>query len=527
MQEKTKTVIIGLDGATWDTLKYWIDQGDLPNIEKLVENGTHGILKSVIPPVTSPAWKCYSTGKNPGKLGVYWWSNFDRDRGRLVPPNSYSFKSKDLWDYLGEEDMKSAVINMPTTYPPKPLNGIMVSGFGAPIQNLDEEFSYTYPEEFQKEIEEEYGYETVIPNPRSYGKERLGRKVKELIEQRFDLARDMIISGEFDFINVTIFYINSLQHFFGKDEVVRKAWKFIDEKIGELQEENIRTVIVSDHGTAQIKRSVAINNWLIEKGYLQLEKDFGDHIKKIEDKIGSLFGIDESEIPGKSAKIKYAPGILLNYLLPGRLSKKWIGLMGDIPTGMIGLKIDWENSLALGLGQGPIYLNIDKLGDDYEEFKEKMISELKSIRDPRTNEKIFDEVFEKKDLYKGEYAEDAPDIALLPKKGYEIHGGITDRIFHKKRVGWTTGNHPDGIFLAHGPNIRKGTKIEGAKILDIAPTILHMMDVKIPKDMDGKVLKGIFKAESGIAQREIEYRDQEEKVRIKNKIRELKDKEEF
>ncbi|KXB02075.1 hypothetical protein AKJ44_01470 [candidate division MSBL1 archaeon SCGC-AAA261F17] len=523
MEKKNKTIVIGLDGATWDILQYWIDRETLPNLKKIMKGGVHGTLKSVIPPVTSPAWKCYSTSKNPGKLGVYWWANFDRKKSRLILPSSHSFKSKDLWDYLGEEGKKSAVINMPTTYPPKPIDGVMVSGFGAPIQEKNEEASFTYPRGLKKEIEEKYGYQTTISNPRGYEKDKLGARVRNLIEQRFHLAKELLESGEYDFINVTIFYINSLQHFFGTDEVVKKAWSKIDEHIGEFLEKDVRIVIISDHGTASIKRSIAINNWLLEQGYLSLKRDFGDCIKKIEDEIGNLLGIGEKQIPGKSTKIKYAPGILLSYLIPNTLSDNWIGLMGDIPTSMIDLKINWQKSLAVGLGQGPIYLNTDKLGDDYKAFREKMIKDLKNLRDPKTKDLIFDEVFRKKELYKGDYIEDAPDIILLPKKGYEIHGGITDRIFHKKRIGWTTGNHPDGILLVYGPGIRRGVKINGADILDIAPTILHMMDVPIPKDMDGRVLTEIFEGKSELAEKKVQYRVSDEKGRIKNRIHRLKE----
>ena len=67
---KRKVFVLGLDGATFDVIKPLIEKGLLPTLKKLLEEGTHIPLTSSIPPVTVPAWKCYSTGKTPGKLGV-------------------------------------------------------------------------------------------------------------------------------------------------------------------------------------------------------------------------------------------------------------------------------------------------------------------------------------------------------------------------------------------------------------------------------------------------------------------------
>lgn len=516
-------MVVGLDGATWDVLQYWMDRGDLPNIQELVKNGTRGILESVVPPVTAPAWKCYSTGKNPGKLGVYWWVNFDGEEGRLIPPSAYSFKSKDVWDYIGEEGIRTAIINMPTTYPPKPVNGVMVSGFGTPLEkDFDYDQPYTYPREKQHELEDKYGYEVGIPNPRGFQKKKLGRKVIELIHQRFNLAEDLVNSEDYGFINVTIFYINVLQHYFGKDEVVKKAWKTIDSRIGDLLREDMNFIIISDHGTTSIKKSIAINNWLIEKGYLKLKKDFGDNIKKMEDAAGRLFGLQGKCLFGTTLEVQYLLGRALGMILPDSLTRRWVGMMGNVPTQMLDLKIDWVNSLAVGLGQGPIYLNPEKVGD-YEGFRKKIIEELKKIRDPETGEEIFEEVFEKETLYSGGHLNSAPDIVLLPKKGYEIYGGITRDVFHDKRIGWTTGNHPNGIFLAHGPDVRKGTEIEDARIIDVAPTILHMMGIRVPEDMDGKVLTEIFGEDSPPAKREVKYQKAEgERKRVEERIKKLK-----
>ena len=117
-----KTIVIGLDGATWNLIKPLVDKGKRPTIKKLMEGGCHGKLESSIPHVTFPAWKCYSTGKNPGKLDVYWWMNVDLSNRRFRVNMSSSFKSNEIWDILARHRYKSGVIGMPTTYPTKTIN---------------------------------------------------------------------------------------------------------------------------------------------------------------------------------------------------------------------------------------------------------------------------------------------------------------------------------------------------------------------------------------------------------------------
>lgn len=117
MNNKTKVLVIGLDGATWNLLKPWSREGVLPTFKRLMEKGVYGNLRSSIPPVTFPAWKCYSTGKNPGKLGVYLFLKLDMENKKFYFYSSRDFKSKEVWDYLGGKGYKCGVINMPGTYP--------------------------------------------------------------------------------------------------------------------------------------------------------------------------------------------------------------------------------------------------------------------------------------------------------------------------------------------------------------------------------------------------------------------------
>ena len=145
---KINMLVIGIDGACWPLINKLIKSEELPNIKNLRENGVWGDMKSCIPPITCPAWKCYSTGKNPGKLGVFWWEYLDLENKKSIIPDSRSFDSKEIWDYLNENEIKTGIIGMPTTYPPKKVNGFMISG--SPEAG---DTDYTYPKSIEKDVE--------------------------------------------------------------------------------------------------------------------------------------------------------------------------------------------------------------------------------------------------------------------------------------------------------------------------------------------------------------------------------------
>ena len=95
-----RTLIIGLDGATWDVIKPLAEEGKLSTFKKLMEEGVWGDLESTIPPITSPAWFSLATGMNPGKLGVFDFLSRKDNTYKLHPATSSDFRKKAIWDYV-------------------------------------------------------------------------------------------------------------------------------------------------------------------------------------------------------------------------------------------------------------------------------------------------------------------------------------------------------------------------------------------------------------------------------------------
>ena len=150
--EDRRVVIIGFDGATWSLIKPWAERGVLPTFAKLMKKGSWGYLQSTMPPVTFPAWKSFSTGKNPGKFGLF--AHIKLEKGKLKVCNAETVKdNREMWDELSDHDKKVAVIGVPITYPPKKVNGIMVSGPFSVGHN------YTYPKDLENKLRKKYNYD--------------------------------------------------------------------------------------------------------------------------------------------------------------------------------------------------------------------------------------------------------------------------------------------------------------------------------------------------------------------------------
>ena len=513
--------MVGLDGACWGLIDEWIEKGELPNIKKLRENGVWGDLKSSIPPITCPAWKCYSTGKNPGKLGVYWWNDIDIDKKEVRQASAKKFKSKEIWDYLNEQGMKTGIIGMPLTYPPKKVKGFMISG--GPDAGTK---NYFYPLKIKKHLKDiQYRLHPEAVFAGEVKKE--GKEVEDilkLIELRFRAARILMDEFSVRFLQVTTFYLNSpLQHFFYKDEPVKRAWKLIDEEIGKIKDDFEYIILMSDHGTSYVEKNFFLNAWLKKEGYLFRKKSIVDYLNYFGINIQNLATILDKlhikNILGKSEMLRK-----IGEKLPEKSGVRR-GLGGEAT-----LKgVNWNKTKVIALPQGPIYINRKALAknEEYEELRDELISKLKELQDPENGKSIFADVYKSEEVYKGPYLSQAPDLVALDSDEYHNRGGLLKQAVLESSE-WKGNNARYGLFTINGPGIKKGKFIKGVRIFDLAPTILHLMGCPIPKDMDGKVLETIFETNSRLfdeATKGFEIDKTTEKRKIAKKLDKLKNME--
>ncbi|MHA1834575.1 MAG: alkaline phosphatase family protein, partial [Candidatus Baldrarchaeia archaeon] len=410
-----KVLVIGLDGGTWNIIKPLVEAGKLPTIAKLMREGCYGDLESSLPSVTYPAWKCYSTGKNPGKLGVYHFMGIDVRKRKSFFNSSNHFKSKELWDYLSQDNITCGVIGMPTTYPPKKINGFMVSEF------VPKEVGFTYPKELETELKNELDYSFEKNSYHNISKDIYLNECIKLIKQRFSAAHYLIDKYNPSFLHLTILFTDHIQHFFWrymdkKDEkygkVIESVWTLIDGEISKLlehfKEGNLYTFIMSDHGFTELKAIFNITQWLVDYKYLYKTYRY-TLLKSILNLIDLLH---------------FRP-ILLSMIKKARNLPFFKNIFPNIQAvhaSMLEMPVDWNRNIAIPLCSGLIYLNLNIIDSNevYNKIREELITKIKEIKNPKTGEELAKEVFRKEEIYSGKYLDKAPDIIILPNEGYDI-----------------------------------------------------------------------------------------------------------
>jgi len=486
-----KTIVLGLDGAHFELIKPWIEAGHLPNIERAIDGGVTADLHSVHPPVTSPNWKAYATGKNPGKLGIFWWENVDMSDERVYYPKQRKSQHPEFWEIIGNHS-SAGVVNVPTTYPPRNVEPFIVAG--APDAD---DSGYTYPEELEKEVEERLDYRVTKSTPIKNQPEKAADEIADLIDLRFRTAKYLLQEYDPEFLQVTTFYLNSLHHYFWDGKKTLEGWKVVDEHFGDFLDQKYNVVLMSDHGSTEIDTVFHVNTWLEQQGYLT--PDLG-----VSEAMGRL-GITTERLVGLSTKLGIRE-------LAKRTAPKWLldripSSEGEVQRESKTSNLDWGETTALASGQGPVY--IDKQVPDYRQVRNELEKKLTNLTGPNGT-RIAADVHRGEEVYNGPYVEEAPDLVIEQTDGVHIQGGLgRDEVFsHPENDGWRGENKGIGLFVASGPDFNS-ERIEKLSILDLAPTMLHLHDCEIPHSLDGEVRSEVYRESSDAFHREVAFDEQE------------------
>src|SRR5256712_12184914 len=128
MKKDPKVVIIGLDAATWTLIRPWMAEGGMPNLAKLMKEGVSGTLRSILPPITPPAWTSFLTGKNPGNHRLFHFLEAQPGGYSLRYLNATSPRAKTIWKMLSDSGFTVGPMNIPFPYPPEHLPAFQISG---------------------------------------------------------------------------------------------------------------------------------------------------------------------------------------------------------------------------------------------------------------------------------------------------------------------------------------------------------------------------------------------------------------
>jgi predicted AlkP superfamily phosphohydrolase/phosphomutase len=502
-----KLLVIGLDGASFNVLDPLIEKGYLPNIATLIAGGARADLETTFPPITAVAWSSFMTGKNPGKHGIFEFVRRDRHSKRELAVNASFRQGRAIWDLLGDAGKRVIVHNFPCTYPPHEINGLMIADFMTPRGRRD----FTYPASLLEEIEQKFGrYRLHLSRTYAEG------NVDAVLDELFD---------ELDYKATVTEYLMTrydwdafFQYFWGTDRIQHELWHIIDEdhprhkkeeaetyrdrvyqyfrrvdeivgRLIELAGEDPLVLIASDHGFGPVHKYCSLNLWMLQQGFLKLKSDAVTRTKRLMFKLGLTpewaFTLTR-KIP---IALRPARGVSSQ---PGasKLLGKFFLSFNDV---------DWSRSVAFSKGNyGQIFVNLKGrepngavTEEDYESVRDSIIGRLESLRDPLTGERWVGQVFRREDIYSGPLVDDAPDIAFLPADMRHLPLGNADFTSNKFMVdafGISGCHRMNGVMIARGHAIKPGANLEGARIYDMAPTLLYLMDQGVPDDMDGRVL---------------------------------------
>jgi len=492
------TIVIGLDGANWALLREWLDRGDLPNLQRLIDDGVGGVSESCLPPLTVPNWKCYATGKNPGKLDVFRFDRIDTDERELEFHDATDFRSAELWDYVDDAGMSAGVVNVPSTYPPKDLDGFVVAG-GPDVTDTEYrsmDSGYATPDDVEQYLDEKLEYR-IHPSPMISGSDSGDEEIDailELIDMRFEAAERLLDRRDPEFLHLTVFYSMALQHYFWRDEPVERAWKRIDENLARFTEQHHDILIMSDHGTQRVDSVFYVNRWLAEEGYLSLGTTV-DHVLRrlgvtreralaVAKTLGMVDTIARVVPEGFQEVVPWEEGIKRDRVLSA---------------------VNWRDTTAIASTQGPIYLTLDPDDPDYEATRQELVERLTGLEHPDTGRTLVRAVHRGEQYYDGPYAENSPDLVVEQADNVHTSDAIGAGPWYADEGVWRGGNDQEGLFLFSGPSYREGGLDHDARIVDLAPTLLHSMGVTVPRDVDGRVLD-VFDPESVPANRPVRTR---------------------
>ena len=451
-----RVLVIGLDGATFNLIDPWVADGDLPELARLMNAGSHGELRSTFPPLTPPAWSSFMTGKNPGKHGIFAFRHpaaAGYASGKLITANS--LQARTLWQIVGDGGLQVGAINVPPSYPVRPVNGFMVACMFTPPG----ERTLTYPPEIQATLGDDYEI-TVSPPGQlrttdpDYGERCLEYldRIRRLAQRRFELTRRLMEERPWDLLSVVFYEPDRIQHFFwshltttgpiGADQNLvaelrreaRSIFHQLDEAIGQLVRaagpETI-TLIVSDHGFGPApQRFVHVNRWLVENGWLRPHTAWRSRrwlVKQLPRRIRSRY--------------KTAENVLINFsrssawceVMDARSAGVWINLRGRQPLGRV------------------------TPGKEYDAVRNELIGALGDLKENGCP--VFDLVAPREAVYHGPMTNLAPDILLAAGARHGFSFSLRGEVAASSPFtpfdwnGYTGTHEPAGVYIVAGPGI--------------------------------------------------------------------------
>jgi predicted AlkP superfamily phosphohydrolase/phosphomutase len=517
-----RSVIFGVDGLTFRVLHPLIERGELPNFKKLSQEGCEAVLESKYPPLTPPAWTSLSTGLKPARHGVFDFWVYDEQQEVGKPREAHVLTrrrgGKAIWNILSEYGKRVLVINVPATYPPEPVNGIMVSGYMTPSTDVD----FTYPPSFKEELFQiapnyQIDLETnAYERLKTIGKvEPLADAILRMTEERIKLMMHMMKEKPWDFCYLAFIGADRLQHPLWEEVSAlhpgtNDYFKMIDDALGQvfaLLGPGDRLFVVSDHGFGGHNTYFDINEYLYSKGLLTPGASFESSRRKSSRATRVRQVVSRLGLRSLARKVKRSLKTLGMWVPPNFEAGLDRPALSDI---------DWKRTLAFvpsfsgfPSGYADIFLNPDMKEEQIAELRADLMRQV----DPKDGKPLIDAIYSTEVYGEGPFAPREPHLLLLPGDLITFRVELGNQRLWEDLGKSFGSHHKDGVLYAYGDSFKRGFKAPNAEIYDLVPTLLHSMNLPLPHGFDGRVLDELFveraqegpeqSAEDGLARRKL------------------------
>jgi len=490
----SRVLFLGLDGGTMSAFTPVFERGLMPNLASLWRRSATGTLRSSEPMVTPVAWTSFATGCTPPIHGIHEFYYSDTTDRTIRSNHAGRVRVPTLWQVLGAAGREIVSLNLPMTYPPPRVHGVVVAGSDAPGLT----WAFAQCPEFAEEVLAEvpdYTHKIVWKRrPKTIDDlQSQARKNRAIFHAQAEVAERADARTDWSAMMVHFHNLDSLQHrlwpYLDVDETglrepgwnteVESCLKALDDAAGRLMElaskRDAAVVAVSDHGFGPCRALVNVNGLMRAAG-LQRGLMYGTRFRYRAQRLGDRF---------HRWMTRRAPG----------------GAGRRLPRSIEGqIGCDWKRTAVFApFGQlsGCLFVNrtLVPLESAAARVRAEAIEVCRAARDPETGAFLFRDVFDVAERYGLDpAAEGLPEVLALSTDGYQAQAkwGVTLRNELLRPDPNLPATHwMDGIIAIDAPDIRPGTQIQ-ANLHDVAPTALAMLGLRVPESMEGRVLHEAF-----------------------------------
>jgi predicted AlkP superfamily phosphohydrolase/phosphomutase len=487
----SRALLIGLDGGTFSILDPLMEDGVMPFLKQLTATGARAELRSVIPPLTPPAWTSIMTGRSPGNHGVVDFFTFESPDTRYVRfTNSSHVKCETIWSIVSRYGLTATALNFPVMAPPRPISGYVVPGwvvwrylrrscYPAALYDRLKVLAGFNPQELAMNMDLELKALDGCPQEEQEGWVRMHiRRERQWCEILTSLMR----AKPHHLTAIVFDGADKLQHLFwrlldpacqpgrwsAREEKLRQLcldyFRQLDGLIAEivaLAGDDANVFMVSDHGFGSSHEIFYVNTWLNQNGYLTWAGN-GDGVQDTSTALG---------------------------LSPAAL--------GSLDT-----MIDWTRTTAYARTPSSYGIHICVAGQrgeqgippaEYPVFRRKLVEALQQFRDHAIDQPVVSDAWTREEAFPGKFTHIAPDVTFWLRDG-ALPSTVRLDVPLSRRAEPVGSHRPEGIFLAHGPAVAKGALLPQLSVLDVTPMLLYALGVPVPEDLEGQVRREVFES---------------------------------